>query len=150
MLCACGCGEETKITRAGKRNLYVNGHNARGATMPLEVREKIAASKRGKPRDSQTRRKISEALMGRPSPHRGPTSVFWKEDATYSSIHRWLHRNVSKTGYCSDCGEFKGQHGRGSGTDWANISGTYSRDPSDYRELCRTCHIRYDKERRIT
>lgn len=149
MLCACGCGQETKITRAGKRNRYVNGHNSRGATMPDEIREKIAASKRGKPRDAETRRKISESLQGRPSPHRGPTSVFWKEDATYSSIHRWLQKNVTKTGCCSDCGDYKGTNGRGTGTDWANISGEYNRDPSDYRELCRKCHIRFDKERRM-
>jgi hypothetical protein len=147
MLCACGCGQETKITRSGRRNRYLNGHNGRGVPMPVEAREKIAASKRGKPRDLETKRKISASLQGRPSPHRGPTGAFWKEDATYNSIHRWLHKNVQKTGYCSDCGEFKGQNGRGTGTDWANISGTYSRDPSDYRELCRSCHIQFDKNR---
>lgn len=51
----------------------------------------------------------------------------------YSAIHVWLLTNYEKSGICSECGEHRK-------TDWANISGEYHRERSDFRELCRSCH----------
>jgi hypothetical protein len=65
---------------------------------------------------------------------------WWKgDDAGYEAIHRYLRQHFPKTGTCEQCG-IKAR------TDYALIKGrTYSRDRSDYRELCRRCHIGYDE-----
>jgi nitrate reductase cytochrome c-type subunit len=57
------------------------------------------------------------------------------------ALHNWLRRKKEKTGRCDECGEISRK------TDWANISGEYLRDLSDYRELCRGCHVAQDRER---
>lgn len=60
-----------------------------------------------------------------------------KDELSYQELHRWVNRNKSKTGTCSDC------NAEGD-TFWANISREYHRDLDDFRELCRTCHRRFD------
>lgn len=63
----------------------------------------------------------------------------WKgTQAGYMALHNWLRRTAKKAGACAACGK----EGK---TDWANLSGEYRRDVDDYRELCRSCHIRFDR-----
>ena len=68
----------------------------------------------------------------------------WKGDkATYNSIHRYVQKNWDKKGVCSHCGK-KGK------TDWANIDHKYNREnKNDWIELCRKCHIKFDKEKKF-
>lgn len=48
-----------------------------GYVLPQEAREKIAASKRGKPRSEETKRKVSESKKGRPgTPHTEETKAY--------------------------------------------------------------------------
>jgi hypothetical protein len=65
--------------------------------------------------------------------------------ASYNTKHVWRLRNRPKTGKCGSCGRLVGT-ARGTGTDWANISGQYRRrDEDDWRELCRPCHVKFDE-----
>jgi hypothetical protein len=63
----------------------------------------------------------------------------WKgAEVGYMALHNWLRREMPKTGRCENCGRHKR-------TDWANLSGQYLRVLADYRELCRKCHIAFDR-----
>lgn len=58
----------------------------------------------------------------------------------YTSIHVYLKKNYTKTGVCSLC--LKSGHKR---TEWALIKGKlYSRDINNYKEMCSSCHRKYD------
>ena len=52
---------------------------------------------------------------------------------------------MGKADYCSNNKNHKAKR-----YDWANISGKYKRDFSDYKPLCRSCHEKmdYTEERR--
>lgn len=68
----------------------------------------------------------------------------WKgAKASYSAIHHWVRRKLGKACKCELCGtsEIRKYH-------WANISGQYRRDLSDYFQLCVPCHKKYDLGRR--
>lgn len=71
--------------------------------------------------------------------NKGERHQHWKgAEASYMAIHNWIRREKPKTGECVLCGKT----GK---TDWANISGEYLRNLGDYRELCRSCHMKLDK-----
>jgi hypothetical protein len=56
----------------------------------------------------------------------------------YQKIHQWLRRNLTKTGVCSNCNQK-------TRTDWSLIQGyTYEKNPEYFKELCKSCHIKYD------
>ena len=83
--------------------------------------------------------------MNRPPPPQvgafGPKARRWKgEDASYAAKHMWIHKHYGKASYC----ENDSSH-RSSRFEWANISGTYQRERSDYKQLCRKCHIEMDR-----
>jgi len=65
---------------------------------------------------------------------------WWRgDDASYRAKHTYLSKHYPKSGICEECGETKP-------TDYALIKGRqYSRDREDYRELCRGCHVIYDR-----
>jgi hypothetical protein len=65
----------------------------------------------------------------------------WKGDnITYSTIHWWNNKNYSKSGICKHCGI------TGKRTEWALKKGkNHSRGIQNYIELCKRCHIKYDK-----
>lgn len=66
----------------------------------------------------------------------------WKgDDAGYSALHKWLYKQLSKRGICSECD-------RSGYTEWANKSHHYKRDISDWLELCKSCHNNYDGKKR--
>ena len=60
------------------------------------------------------------------------------EKVKYHSLHTWVKRHRSKTEVCEICRQRKK-------TDWANKSHEYKRSLSDWLELCRKCHIKFDK-----
>ena len=67
---------------------------------------------------------------------------WWKgDDAGYRALHTYVNKHYPKNKVCEECK----QDGR---TDYALIHGReYSRDRTDYRELCRVCHTTYDRQR---
>jgi hypothetical protein len=122
----------------------------------------------GKFHSEETRRKISEALKGKMPKNinqikgwykgkhlseehkrnmvlnhkRGKEWWNWKGDkAGKYALHIWLWKNKPKPLFCEECGENKR-------LDLANIKNhKYTRNPKDYRWLCRGCHIKFDREK---
>jgi len=111
--CACGCG-------ATVRRRFQRGHNWR-----------------------KDRAKLSRAIAARNTREAGPRHPRWLGDQVdYKQLHKWVNRNRKRTGVCEECGATPPAKADGrAGTDWANISGEYRRDLSDYRELCHPCNM---------
>lgn len=68
----------------------------------------------------------------------------WKgENAGYKALHLWVSYRKKRNNICEKCGTKVSIK-----YEFANISGRYKRDIDDYMELCKRCHIYYDKERK--
>lgn len=77
--------------------------------------------------------------------NKGDKNVNWKgEKASYRAIHIWVEIWKGKPEYCIKCGV----HGTKQKMHWANISGEYKRDLTDWIRLCPKCHGEFDKGRR--
>lgn len=131
-LCECGCGKATRLPKrtyskrgwfAGIPQRFISGHNWKGKKRSESERQALSRNKTG------------------------PKNHNWKERPGYQSIHIWLRKHHPKTGICERCKRAVGTKGPG-GTHYANISGDYRRDRSDYRELCSSCHKLYDIRRK--
>lgn len=71
----------------------------------------------------------------------GEKARAWKgERAGYVAIHAWLSKHHKKES-CQHCGKSESDVSR---LEWANISGKYLRDISDYLVLCPSCHRKMD------
>ena len=70
----------------------------------------------------------------------------YKINITYWGIHAWVNRELGKIDTCQFCGKsgLKAQQ-----INWANKSGFYKREKTDWLRLCVKCHRHYDKERRL-
>jgi hypothetical protein len=68
---------------------------------------------------------------------------------SYAGVHVWIKRLRGKAVRCEKC--FRSDDK--TVYDWSNVSGNYLRDLTDWQQLCRACHIRYDDmptKRRMT
>lgn|SRR3990167_3010704 len=63
---------------------------------------------------------------------KGRMSDYWK-------LHRWIASKYGKAIHCENDPTHKGRF------EWANISGEYRQDISDYKQLCKSCHTRMDR-----
>jgi hypothetical protein len=60
----------------------------------------------------------------------------------YDALHSWLRATYRKNGVCDKCG---GSFAR---TEFSLIHGrSYTKSREDYRELCKKCHMNYDRPR---
>jgi hypothetical protein len=70
----------------------------------------------------------------------GEKNYKWKgENASYFAKHIWLNSHYKKPKICSFCKSDKYR------IEWANISGKYVRNISDYIAICRSCHFHFDR-----
>ena len=75
----------------------------------------------------------------------GEKHPLWKgEKAGYLSKHSWMSRKFGKPDTCKLC---KKSGLKGRQIHWANKSGKYFRDISDWIRLCASCHKKYDNEK---
>lgn len=63
-------------------------------------------------------------------------------ESFYSELHRWVKKELGKPDTCENCGRTGLV---GTEIHWANISGEYIRDGSDWARLCSVCHGLFDK-----
>lgn len=128
-----------------KKNLSESlmGHKVTDAT-----KAKIQKSLTGKIISIETRKKISKANTGKVVSQSavdkvtGTNNGMWKELVGYTQAHRWARKHYSKSGICEECKQVKK-------TELANISQQYLKELSDWRELCRSCHIQFDRNNRL-
>jgi len=65
----------------------------------------------------------------------------WKGNKiSIGGMHARLKRYYGESKKCSNCGTLDAKR-----YDWANISGEYKNEYSDYERLCRSCHVKKDK-----
>lgn len=69
-----------------------------------------------------------------------------KDILGYKGAHSWVYKHFIKPEQCELCGTIplRGVDGR-SELHWANKTGKYLRDRSDWLVLCRSCHSKYDR-----
>lgn len=58
---------------------------------------------------------------------------------SYRAIHNWVEVRLGKPMECENCGDTSRSR-----YHWANISGKYLRDITDWVRLCVTCHWLFD------
>lgn len=123
-LCECGCGAATPVAMVTRTRLgHVKGES---------VRFVRGHNRRGHANSSKHRARQSAALQGE-------LHFNWKGDEVgYVALHQWLYTHKERTGVCEECGKT-------CKTDFANISGEYHRSIDDYVELCRSCHLKFDR-----
>lgn len=64
----------------------------------------------------------------------------WKGDNVgYQGVHQWVRKMMGAPRICIHCHTTQSKS-----YDWANVSGEYRRELSDWIRLCRKCHNRYD------
>ena len=73
----------------------------------------------------------------------GAKHYMWKGDKVgYDALHDWVDRKKGKPIKCIKCGDKPKSAYR---IHWANKSGKYKREVSDWISLCVCCHAKYDK-----
>lgn len=60
----------------------------------------------------------------------------------YITLHSWVRYHKGKPNLCEKCGATEAKK-----FEWANISGEYKRDLSDWIRLCVSCHRFMDYEK---
>ena len=85
----------------------------------------------GKKQSIETIQKRVSKLMAENNPA-------WKgNNARYGALHKWIKKRLSKPKFCQNCKEKPPR-------DLANISGKYKRELSDWKWICRRCHMLED------
>jgi hypothetical protein len=70
------------------------------------------------------------------------TEIKWKGTIKeYKSLHHWIGKYLGKPNICNNCKRIE----TGKRIHWANKSGKYIRDSSDWIRLCAKCHYKFDK-----
>lgn len=70
----------------------------------------------------------------------GPKHGMWKgENAGYIAVHMWIYEHFGKAKVCEQCKTKTAKR-----YEWANISKTYRRDILDWKQLCKSCHCKFD------
>ena len=98
--------------------------------------DKISKALTGKVQSEEHRRHNSEAH--KKTAKREDKHSNWKGDnVKYDGLHKWVPKHLGKPTRCEHCGT-DGLTGRN--IHWANKSGEYKRDVSDWLRLCSKCH----------
>lgn len=66
---------------------------------------------------------------------RGELNGMFNPHAGYFSLHDWVKKRLGKPSLCENCGTTEAKK-----YEWANLSGEYLRELSDWARLCVSCH----------
>lgn len=68
----------------------------------------------------------------------GENHPMWKGSCVgYIGLHSWVRKNLGEPIKCIKCGSVEN-------VEWANKSRNYKRDLSDWLQLCKSCHSKFD------
>lgn len=118
---------------------------------------------KGQKHTEESKKKISEKRKNRPAWNKGlkgfragekhhwygrnvsyDKSPTWKGiNVGYRGLHLWVQKILGTPNECSFCEK----KGTGHNMHWANLSGEYKREKSDWIRLCPKCHCIFDKSR---
>jgi len=143
--CPCGQGFEADARRVAvgrgrycsKACFYTYRTRPSGLTYEIKVTNRAWFSPGQAPHNAGTA--TPRPRKGRRT---GPSHHAWKGDEVgYDALHDWVRRYRDQPDACEHCGKTDKP------LDWANKSGEYRRDLTDWLALCRSCHKRYDLAR---
>ena len=83
--------------------------------------------------------KLKATKLLRPTRLFGEKNPAWRGDDIGKGVHGWLSTHYGKATKC----ELNPEH-KSTRYHWANLDHRYSRNIGDYRQLCPSCHERYD------
>lgn len=116
-----------------------------------ETKEKIRQKALGRKHSEETKEKIRLArkvqkvtpkMLEALANNRGENGLLWKGNYVgYRALHRWVEKHLGKPTQCSHCDKIELQ---GHNIHWANKSGEYKRELSDWIRLCALCHKKFD------
>lgn len=108
-----------------------------------EHRMKISRALTGKPQSEEHVLKHALSITGKSRLDIvGKKHWQWKGDAvSYGTLHDWVAYWKGRPKKCDECGITEKQRVY----QWANISGEYKRDLSDWVRLCVQCHRKRDR-----
>jgi hypothetical protein len=137
--CECGCGE--MIPSHDKNNRPLRFKQYHYPRTP-EYKAAVSARNRGRKITPEHREKLTAAIRKMNKTRTADQNPGWKgDDVSVGGVHSWLRKHgPRKKNVCVRCG-------KKCKTDWANLDGKYRRDADDYVELCKTCHILFDRIR---
>lgn len=94
--------------------------------------KKIGGFIEGSKHTKESKRKVTQSLIGKFA----EKSRRWKGlNASYTAKHKWILKHFGKANHCSLNPLHKAKR-----FEWANISGKYLREISDYIPVCPSCH----------
>lgn len=104
---------------------------------------KYTAWNKGLTKESDERvAKYAKSLIGKCNSGRGEKHWAWKgENCGYTPLHLWIRRELGNANHCeNDPTHISKKY------EWSNIDGKYRRTLNDYRQLCCSCHRKYDNK----
>ena len=93
------------------------------------------------PKEKAERIRLSQLGVPRPQTSNDKNGNWKGDNCSYRSLHRWVERWLGKPMECKNCGKLKTTP---RSIVWANISGNYLRELTDWISLCSGCHGLYD------
>jgi len=123
----------------------------RGTHHTIKSILKMSNSHLGKKLSNQTKRKISNTLIGKKPKNleylhrinKGKNHGNWKGDNVgYVSLHSWVYRWKGKPNQCNICNA----HKKEKRICWSNTNHKYKRILKDWIPLCYRCHQNFDKK----
>ena len=74
---------------------------------------------------------------------RGEKHGMWKGEAVgYNALHTRIRRTLGNPTNCKECKTTTSKR-----FEWANVSGKYKTELSDWMQLCKACHVQFDRNR---
>lgn len=125
-----------------------------GKKFTLEHRKHCSKAHKGVKLSKQHRKALSLSLIGNTHTkgykhtketilkRSGEKSGVWKGGKVgYNALHSWVARQLGKPKLCEFCKTINAKR-----FDWANKSGKYLRNITDWIRLCRKCHSKFDRD----
>ena len=112
----------------------------KGLKWSLTARKKASVARKGIKITEEHRLKIQKYQRSRVQ--LGIHNNYKGDDVGYRGLHHWINRWLGKPKKCEHCGK---DNLVGRQIHWANKSGKYLRDTTDWLRLCVKCHKKHDK-----
>lgn len=120
-----------------KNGLQVAWNKGKTGIYSIEARRRMGAKLKGRRRSINTEFKKGENV--------GTKHRLWKGiRADYTSIHSWVARWKGRPKRCERCGDTTKKR-----YEWANIDNKYRRNLKDYIRLCKSCHTKFDFDKKV-
>ncbi len=137
--------EETKEKISKSKIGSTPWNKGKKGVMPIAWNKGLKMSKEHCEKLSKAHRGQISWNKGKKLPQNsGENNINWKGDVVgYRSLHTWVIRHLGQPDKCEDCGK---DNLSGHLIHWANISGKYKRNLTDWKRLCVKCHSKFDKK----